>query len=63
LTPKRPAARIRRHVSDARDGQKETSGGSSDTDASELTIRPSGVPPTLAVTSATPVAQRPRAAR
>ena len=62
-TVKRLAVRIRRHVSESRAAQNETSGGSSDTAANELTISPSGVPPTSAVTKATPVAKRPNASR
>src|SRR5437764_13917608 len=63
LTPKRPALRIRHHVSDVRAGLNETSGGSSETDASELTTGPCGRPPGAAVTIATPVAKRPSAWR
>src|SRR5262249_30652270 len=54
---------MRRQRSDARAGQNETSGGSSETAANELTIRPSGVPPACVVTYATPVAKRPKASR
>ena len=60
---KRRRARIRRHVSECATGQNETSGGSSETAANELTISPSGVLSTSAVTNATPVAKRPNAAR
>ena len=35
---------MRDQVSDLRDGQNEIRGGSSDTDVSELTIRPAGWP-------------------
>jgi hypothetical protein len=35
---------MRDHVIDVREAQNDTSGGSSDTDASELTIRPTGSP-------------------
>ena len=62
-TSKRFAVRIRRHVSESRAAQNETSGGSSETAANELTISPSGVPPTSVVTNATPVAKRPNASR
>ena len=63
LTVKRPAARMRRHVNESRLGQNDTSGGSSDTAANELTISPSGAPSASAVTNATPVAKRPKAVR
>jgi hypothetical protein len=63
FTPNRPVRRIRAHVNDARAGQNETSGGSSETDASELTIIPAGSPPGAAVTKATPVANLPSASR
>ena len=48
-------------MSESRAGQNETSGGSSETAANELTISPSGVPSTSVVTNATPVAKRPNA--
>src|SRR3954452_12681259 len=54
---------MRDHVSERRDGLNETSGGSSETDASEFTISPAGSPPGAAVTNATPVAKRPSASR
>jgi hypothetical protein len=63
LTVQRPACRIRCHVSERREGQNDTSGGSSETAANELTMSPSGVPPTSVVTKATPVANRPKAVR
>src|SRR4051812_14436104 len=50
---------MRDHVSESREGENETRGGSSETDASELTIRPTGSPPGAAVTKATPVAKWP----
>src|SRR4051812_32050972 len=54
---------MRDHVSEPREGEKDTSGGSSDTDARELTISPAGSSPGAAVTNATPVAKRPSAWR
>src|SRR5215207_10250292 len=63
LTAKRPPRRMRDHVSELREGQNDTRGGSSETDASELTISPAGVPSTAAVTNATPVANLPSAVR
>src|SRR6185312_8524947 len=59
----RAAPRIRDHVIEVRDAQNDTSGGSSDTDASELTIRPVGSPSTSVVTNATPVVNAPSASR
>ena len=56
LTPKRRARRMRDHVSELRDGQNDSRGGSSETDVSELTIRPVGSPSGAAVMNATPVA-------
>jgi hypothetical protein len=47
---------MRDHVSELRDGENEIKGGSSDTDASEFTIRPAGSPSGVAVTNAMPVA-------
>jgi hypothetical protein len=63
FTPKRPARRIRDHVSELRDGQNESRGGSSDTEVSEFTINPAGSPSGAAVTNATPVANLPSASR
>src|SRR2546421_2999075 len=57
LTPKRLARRMRDHVSEFRDGQNETSNGSSETDVNELMIRPAGSPSCAPVTNATPVAK------
>ena len=54
---------MRDHVSELRDGQNDTSGGSSETDASEFTISPAGSPSGAAVTNATPVANLPSASR
>jgi hypothetical protein len=47
---------MRDHVSEFRDGQNETSDGSSETDVNELMIRPAGSPSGAPVTNATPVA-------
>jgi len=63
LTPKRLVCRMRDHVSDVRDGQKAMSGGSSETDVSEFTIRPAGSPAGAAVTKAIPVVNLERAFR
>ena len=52
---------MRDQVSELREGQNETSGGSSETDVSELTISPAGSPPGAAVRKATPVANLPSA--
>ena len=47
-----------------RDRLKRTSGGSSDTELNELTVRPTGACPGRdAVITATPVGKRPRVAR
>src|SRR3954471_12088353 len=54
---------MRDHVSESREGLKDTRGGSSETDASEFTISPAGSPPGAAGTNATPVAKRPSASR
>ena len=54
---------MRDHVSELRDGQKEIRGGVSETDVSELTIKPVGSPSGAAVTNATPVANLPSASR
>src|SRR5438270_343308 len=54
---------MRDHVSELRDGQKETRGGSSETDVSEFTIRPAGSPSGAAVMKATPVANLASASR
>src|SRR5215218_9261477 len=54
---------MRDHVSELREGQKETSGGSSETDVSEFTISPVGSQSGAAVTNATPVANLPSASR
>jgi hypothetical protein len=63
FTPKRPARRIRDHVSELRDGQNESRGGSSETKVSEFTINPADSPSGAAVTNATPVANLPSASR
>src|SRR4051812_23919282 len=63
FTPSRSAPRMRDHVIEVREAQNDSSGGSSDTDARELTIRPAGSPPTVVVTNATPVANAPSASR
>ena len=68
-TPSDPAdspsisRRIRDHVSEPRDGQNESRGGSSETDVSELTMSPAGSPSGTAVTNATPVGNLPSASR
>jgi len=54
---------MRAHVCELRDGQIEISGGSSETELNELTIRPRGSPSGAAVTKATPVANRDSASR
>src|SRR5215218_860967 len=54
---------MRDHVSELREGQNATSGGSSETDVSEFTISPVGSPSGAAVTNATPVANLPSASR
>ena len=63
FTPKRPARRIRHHVSELRDGENDSRGGSSETEVSEFTINPAGSPSGAAVTNATPVANLPSASR
>src|ERR671922_501949 len=63
LTPKRPARRIRDQVSELRAGENDTSGGSSETEGSEVTISPAGSPSGAAVTNATPVGNLPSASR
>jgi hypothetical protein len=63
LTPKRRVRRIRDQVSEPRVGQNESSGGSSETDVSELTMSPAGSPSGIAVTNATPVGNLPSASR
>ena len=47
---------MRDHVSEFREGQNETSDGSSETDVNELMVRPTGSPSGARVTNATPVA-------
>jgi hypothetical protein len=54
---------MRDHVSELRAGQKEIRGGVSETEVSELTIKPVGSPSGAAVTNATPVANLPSASR
>jgi hypothetical protein len=54
---------MRFHVYEVRDGQIEMSGGSSETELNELTIRPRGSRPIVAVTNATPVANLESASR
>src|ERR671910_402366 len=54
---------MRDHVSELREGQNDTRGGSSETDVSEFTINPVGSPSGAAVTKATPVANLPSASR
>src|SRR4051794_25398906 len=54
---------MRDQVSESREGENETRGGSSETDASELTISPAGSPPRAAGAKATRVAKRPSASR
>jgi hypothetical protein len=54
---------MRDHVSELRDGENETRGGSSETEVSEFTISPVGSPSGAAVTNATPVANLPSASR
>src|SRR5215207_11618380 len=63
LTAKRPVRRMRDQVSELREGQNDTSGGSSETEVSEFTINPAGSPSGAAVTKATPVANLPSASR
>ena len=63
FTPKRPARRMRDQLSELRDGQNETSGGSSETEVDEFTIRAGVSPSGAAVTNATPVADLPSASR
>src|SRR5215211_4244324 len=63
LTAKRPVRRRRDQVSELREGQNDTRGGSSETEVSELTISPAGSPSGAAVTKATPVANMPSASR
>jgi hypothetical protein len=60
LTPKRPVLRILRRVSDAREGEKAMSGGSSATEMNDSITSASGPG---AVTSATPVGKRDAARR
>ena len=55
--PLLPAAWMRGHVVDDFAAQNNTSGGSSDTDVNELHAIPAGSSPSIAVTSATPVAK------
>jgi hypothetical protein len=47
---------MRDQVREFRDGENDTRGGSSETDANEFTMRPAGSPSGVAVTNATPVA-------
>ncbi len=63
FTAKCRARRIRDHVSEPRDGENESRGGSSETEVSEFTINPAGSPSGAAVTKATPVANLPSASR
>ena len=63
FTPNCPARRIRHQVSEVRDAENDTSGGSSETEVSEFTINPAGWPSGAAVTNATPVANLPSASR
>ena len=63
FTPNRRVRRMRDQVSELRDGQNDTRGGSSETETSEFTISPAGSPPGVAVTNATPVVNLPSASR
>src|SRR5215218_7357990 len=63
FTAKRPVLRMRCQVSELREGQNDTRGGSSETEVSELTISPAGWPSGAAVMKATPVANLPSASR
>ena len=63
LTPNWPVFRMRDHVSDAREGETRTSGGSSETELNELTITPAGSPAGAPVTNVTPVANLESASR
>lgn len=54
---------MRFHVCEVRDGQIEMSGGSSETELNEFTIKPSGSRPGAAATNATPVANLDRVSR
>jgi hypothetical protein len=53
----RPPARIRGHVVDVRAGLKLTSGGSSDSEANDWQVKPSGPAGPLAVTTTMPDAK------
>lgn len=54
---------MRDQVSELRDGENATSGGSSEAEVNEFTINPVGAPSGAAVMNATPVANRPSASR
>ena len=59
-----PMSRIRGHVDDVRAGAKLTSGGSSDSEANDWHVKPSGRPSEpRAVTTTTPVAKWPSTSR
>ena len=58
-----PASMNAKKLADLRPMHQETSGGSSETEANELAVMPTSLPPDCAVTTVTPVAKCPRARR
>src|SRR5688500_3578989 len=60
FTQKPSASRMRAQLVDELAGQKRTSGGSSDNEVNDCTVRPAGSPSAMAVTTATPLQKWPR---
>src|SRR3954451_3347095 len=63
LTQKVPADAIRSHRSDVVMGKNPTSGGSRETEVNDPTVKPTGWPSTIAVTTVTPVGKWPSTRR
>jgi hypothetical protein len=63
LTPKRPMALIAGQVVEVRAGEKLTSGGSSDSDANDWQVKPTGPSALVAVITTTPDAKCPSTSR
>ena len=63
LTQNVPACSMRGHAREVFAGQNSTIGGSSETLVNDWQVRPTGSPSDIAVTTVTPVANRPRVSR
>ena len=63
MTQNAPTARIRGHVEEVRAGARLTSGGSSDSDANDWQVKPSGPSGPAAVTTTMPDTKWPSTSR